>query len=234
MKKLLALLLALVMIFALAACSEKEEEKQEEQVKVLTYDEFIAAETETQVVVECAVQGNQAWWEDKISVYAADENGGYFLFNMACSEEDAAKLTKGTWIRVTGTKAVWEGQIEITEATFEFIEKDAYVAPVTDVTELLGTEELETKMTLPVLFKGMKVEGVEFKNGEPGDDIYVTLSRDGVEYSFCVEVYLTGTDTAVYEAVSNLEADTLVDVEGFLYWYQGPNPHITGVTPSAE
>ena len=256
MKKLIALLLALVMVMALAACGgetektdgETEEtttvpqettEETEEQtttedttedvVTVMTFEEFMAAEAESQVVVECAVQGHQSWWDNKITVYAADENGGYFLYELACSEEDAAKLTDGTWIRVTGVKAVWEGQVEIMEATFEFIEKEAYVAEVIDVTELLGTEELEAKMTLPVLFKGMTVEAIEFKNGEPGDDIYVTVKYNDVSYDFCVELYLTGPDTEVYTTVSGLEAGDVVDIEGFLYWYQGPNTHITAV-----
>ena len=33
-----------------------------------------------------------------------------------------------------------------------------------------------------------------------------------------------------YQAVKKLEAGDVVDVEGFLYWYEGVNPHITSVT----
>ena len=79
----------------------------------------------------------------------------------------------------------------------------------------------------------MTVEAVNFKNGEPGDDIYVTLSYNGASYEFCVEYYLTGTDTEVYQTVSALQAGDVINVEGFLYWYQGPNAHITAVTPAA-
>ena len=84
-----------------------------------------------------------------------------------------------------------------------------------------------------VAFKGMTVEAIEYKNGEPGDDIYVTLSKDGASYSFCVEVYLTGTDSDVYTTVGALNVGDTVDVEGFLYWYEGMNPHITAITPAA-
>ena len=76
----------------------------------------------------------------------------------------------------------------------------------------------------------MTVEAVNYKNDQPGDDIYVTLSKDGASYEFCVEFYLTGTDTKVYKTVGELKAGDVVDVEGFLYWYEGPNTHLTSVT----
>ena len=99
-----------------------------------------------------------------------------------------------------------------------------------DVTDLLASEELIAHQNELVAFKGMTVKAIEYKNGEPGDDIYVTLEKDGAEYSFCVEVYLTGPDTAVYTTVGELAEGDVVDVEGFLYWYEGMNPHITNIT----
>ena len=41
---------------------------------------------------------------------------------------------------------------------------------------------------------------------------------------------LCGPDTDVYKAVKELKVGDVVDLEGFLYWYEGPNPHITAVT----
>jgi len=79
----------------------------------------------------------------------------------------------------------------------------------------------------------MTVEAIEYKNGQPGDDIYVTVSSNGQSYSFCVEVYLTGTDTEVYKAVGELKAGDIVDIEGYLYWYEGVNTHITAVKAAA-
>ena len=109
---------------------------------VMTYAEYAAAELDTQVVVETYVQAKQSWWEDKATVYTQDMDGGYFLYNMACSEEDYAKLTPGTKIKVTGYKAEWSGEVEIIDATFE-IEEGSYVAPALDVTALLGTDDLQ-------------------------------------------------------------------------------------------
>ena len=98
------------------------------------------------------------------------------------------------------------------------------------MTALLGTEELIKHQNKFVVFKDMTVDSIEYKNGEPGDDIYVTVSKDGASYSFCVERYLTGPETDVYAAVGALKAGDKVDIEGFLYWYAGVNTHITGVT----
>ena len=66
-------------------------------------------------------------------------------------------------------------------------------------------------------------------SGQEGDDLYFKVSVNGQTYSFTVESYLTGADTDVYKAVKELKVGDKVDLEGFLYWYQGPNPHITSV-----
>jgi len=228
MKKFFAILLTLTFVFALTSCGGADPAAKSEGV--MTYAEYDAAPLDSEVVIEAYVQAKQSWWEDKATVYAQDPDGAYFLYDMACSAEDYEKLTVGTKIKVTGYKGAWEGEVEIMDATFE-IGEGTWVAEPTDVTALLANEaELIKHQNKLVSFKGMTVEAVEYKNGEPGDDIYVTLSLDGNSYSFCVEMYLTGPDTEVYTTVGTLAAGDVVDVEGFLYWYQGVNPHITSVT----
>ena len=224
MKRILALVLAATMVLAFAGCgAEKKGEG------VMTYAEYDAAALDTQVTVETYVQGAQSWWDNKATVYTQDKDGGYFLYNMNCSEADYAKLTPGTKIKVTGYKSEWSGEIEIVDASFE-VENGSYVAKPEDVTSLLGKDELVKKQNTLVSFKDMTVVNVSYKNDEPGDDIYVTLSKDGNNYNFCLEYYLNGSDEAFYNLVGGLQAGTVVDVEGFLYWYEGANPHITKVT----
>ena len=248
MKKFIALLLALTMVLAFAGCASTEptepateapttvateaptEPATEAVAAAMTHEEYIAAELDTEVVIETYVQGHQSWWDNKITVYCQSEDGAYFLYELQCSEEDAAKLVPGTKIRVTGYKGEWAGEVEVMDGTFEFVDGDTFVAEALDVTALLGTEELIAHQNEFVSFKGMTVEAVEYKDGEPGDDIYVTLGYGDASYSFCVEVYLTGPETEVYTTVGTLEVGNVVDVEGFLYWYEGPNPHITAVT----
>jgi hypothetical protein len=196
---------------------------------VMTYAEYAAAELDSEVVVETYVQAKQSWWEDKATFYTQDQDGAYFIYEMACSQEDYDKLVPGTKIKVTGVKSEWSGEVEIVDATYE-IEDGNFVATAKDATDLLGKDELIDLQNQLVSFSDMTVEAVAFKNEQPGDDIYVTLSKDGANYEFCLEYYLNGSDEKFYNLVSGLEAGQTVDVEGFLYWYEGANPHLTNVT----
>ncbi len=230
MKKIIALLLAAVMLFSLAACASEGENAE----GVMSYKEYTEAALEAEVTVDTYVQAKQGWWEkDGVGVatfYTQNEDGAFFVYEMPCSKEDYdTKLVKGAKIRVKGFKAEWSGEVEIIDATYEVLEGN-YVAEPVDLTDKLGTDELINYQNQLATFKGMTVEKIEYKNGEPGDDIYVTLGLNGASYSFCVEAYLTGADTDVYKAVGSLKAGDKVDVEGFAYWYEGINTHITGIT----
>lgn len=263
MKKYFAMMLAAVLTLSVVGCGAKDDgdkqsenvsDKQSENVSdeqsendsdeksegVMTHAEYIAAADDTEVVIEAYVQGKQAWWQDKATIYAQDKDGGYFIYEMTCSEEDYAKLTPGTKIKVTGYRTTWSGEIEIASgATFEILE-GSYIAEAKDVTELLGKDELIDHQNEFVSFKGMTVEaandsGAAFLykwdgSGEDGDDLYFNVSLNGQTYSFTVESYLCDKTTDVYAAVKNLKVGDTVDMEGFLYWYEGVNPHITSVT----
>ncbi len=248
MKKIVALLLVLMMAFTLIACSGTSN-KDAADVKsegVMTYAEYIAAPLDTEVVVETYVQAKQSWWDNKATVYTQDKDGAYFCYDMACSEEDYAKLTPGTKIKVTGFKGEWSGEVEIMDATFEILEGN-YVATPVDATSWLGTDELIKHQNELVSFKGMTVEpsvdgdGNEVAflyawdgSGAEGtdSDLYFNVSVNGQTYNFVVEYYLCNETSAAYQAVQNLKIGDKIDLEGFLYWYDGPNPHITAVTAS--
>ena len=229
MKKIVAMLLALMMMACCAACAEAPAVEAKSE-GVMTYAEYAAAELDAEVAIECYVQATQSWWDNKITVYAADQEGAYFLYELACSEEDAAKLVPGTKILVKGYKGAWADEVEVMDGTFEFVEGGInYIAEPVDLTALLGTEELISYQNQLAIFKGMTVKAIEYKNGEPGDDIYVTLTKGDADYSFCVERYLTGPETEVYATVGALKVGDVVDVTGFVYWYNGINTHITAV-----
>ena len=225
-----------------AAVEEKAEEVAEAaaELAVIDHAAYAAAELDTEVLIETTVQATQSWWDDKITVYAQSEDGAYFIYNMKCSQEDAAKLVPGTKIKVKGFKSEWSGEVEITDATFEFIDGEGYKAEAADVTDLLGKDELIAHQNELVAFKGMTVEAYDesgaafaYKNAEnKTDDLYFKVSKDGATYDFCVEFYLCGQDTEVYKAVEALNVGDVIDLEGFLYWYNGANPHITKVTPA--
>ena len=252
MKKIIALMLCLVLVLSFAACTDTEAEptdtasetvagtventdagtEDDGAVTVMTYAEYAAAEIDAEVVIEAYVQATQSWWDNKITVYTQDADGAYFIYEMTCSEEDSAKLVPGTKIRVTGFKTEWAGEVEIASgATFEIIEDaEAYIAEPFNATDLLGTDDLIKHQNEFAIFEGMTIVSIEYKNGEPGDDIYVTVAKDGASYDFCVERYLTGPETDVYKAFADLKAGDVVDIAGFIYWYNAVNTHITAVS----
>lgn len=273
MKKLLSVLMALGMTFSLAACAgstsssseaasesasassavESEAASSEAATSeaaasgtVLSHEEYMAADLDTEVTIEAYVQAKQSWYAEQATatVYLQDQDGAYFAYDMACSEEDYDKLTPGTCIRVTGYKSEWSGEVEITDGTFEFVDgADTFVAEPLDVTELLGSDELIDHQNELVSFKGLTVEpstdanGAEAAflynydgSGTDGDDLYFNASYNGQTYTFTIESYLCDNTTEVYQAVKNLQVGQTIDMEGFLYWYEGVNPHITSVT----
>ncbi len=261
MRKILVLAACTLLAVACIGCGKKEKEENnvtpeptataavtaDVDVKsegVMTHAEYTAAALDTEVVIETYVQAKQSWWEDKATVYTQDRDGAYFIYNMACSAEDYEKLVPGTKIKVTGYKAEWSGEVEVVDATFEIQDGAPYIAPVKDVTSLLGTDELIKHQNEFVSFKGMTVEAVGQdadgndlvfwygweNSGQDGDDLYFNVSLNDATYTFTVESYLCDNTTDVYAAVENLKIGDKVDMEGFLYWYEGVNPHITSVT----
>ena len=270
MKKILSVLMALGMACSLAACagsssSSSEAASTEPEATpaaeseaatseaaagtVLSHEEYMAADLDTEVTIEAYVQAKQAWYAEQstATVYLQDQDGAYFAYDMACSEEDYDKLTEGTCIRVTGYKSEWSGEVEIVEGTFEFVEgADTFVAEPLDVTDLLGTDELIDHQNELVTFQGLTVEPSTDANGneaaflynydgsgEDGDDLYFNVSYNGQTYTFTVESYLCDNTTDVYAAVKNLQVGQTINADGFLYWYEGVNPHITSVTVAA-
>ena len=259
MKKKTVLMMAAVMALALgsmnvyaeeaateeAAAEETTEEAADEAEAasgVMTYADYVAAELDSEVVVETYVQAKQSWWEDKATLYTQDEDGAYFVYQAACSEEDFEKLVPGQKIKVTGYKSEWSGEVEIVDATIE-IEDGNYIAEPIDATELLGSDELIDHQNQLVSFKGMTVEaktdeeGNEHaffynwdNSGQEGDDLYFDASINGETYSFTIESYLCDSESDVYKAVKELKVGDVIDMEGFLYWYEGANPHITAVS----
>ena len=208
---------------------------------IMTYQEYVEADLESEVVVETFVQDKQSWWEDKATIYTQDNEGAYFIYEMACSAEDYEKLVPGQKIKVLGYKSEWQGEVEIIDATFEILDGN-YVAEPVDVTEYLGTDDMINFQNQYVLFKGMTVAASQdadenevaflYKwngSGQDGDDLYFNVELNGEIYTFTVESYLRGAGTDVYEAVKSLNIGDKIDLAGYAYWYDTINPHIIAV-----
>ena len=248
-KILLSVMLTAAISFGAFGCSKTKESTSgagadtKKGEGVMTYAEYAAAAIDSEVTIETYVQAKQGWWKNEgvgmSSFYTQDADGAYFIYNMPCSEEEYMNLKEGTKIKVTGYKSEWSGEYEIVDAKF-VIEDGNYVASPVDVTDKLASSDLINYQNMFVSFKGMKVEAMDDDgcaffygwdgSGSEGDDLYFKVSSNGQTYSFTVESYLTGSETDVYKAVKGLNVGDTVDMEGFLYWYEGANPHITKVT----
>ena len=236
MKRIVSLLLAAILCFsmlALTACGGD----QTEDDGVMSYEEFMAAPVDSVCTVETNIQAWQGWWNNKLTAYFQDNEGGaYFAYEMACTEEQANLLTKGARVKLTGTKAEYAGEVEFYgTVSFELVEGGKkYIAPATDVTEYIdNSAELIKHQNKRVSFNGLTVVSVSFKDGaaspgESNDDVYVTVKlADGTELCFCVERDLTGPETEVYQVCGHLLAGQTVNLEGFLYWNNDAYLHIT-------
>ena len=233
------------------AGEDASQSSEAESAPVMSYDEYMAAEVDDAVTIQAYVQAKQSYYAEQgtATVYLQDQDGGYFAYDMACTQEDYDAMVEGTKIQVSGFKAEWSGEIEIMDGQLdEIIADDTFVAEAFDATSLLGTEELEEHQNEKVSFTGLTVAPSKDANGNEvaflynydgsgtqGDDVYfnVTVGDSEEVYSFLVESYLCGSDTEVYKAVEALEVGQTIDCEGFLYWYEGANPHITSVTVAA-
>ena len=110
MKKLIAMLLVLTMVLSFAACAKQDtvsptvadvaittaaadptpaaETDASDPAPVVTamnHADYVAADNETEVVVETYVQAHQSWWDNKVTVYCQSPDGAYFLYELACS-----------------------------------------------------------------------------------------------------------------------------------------------------
>lgn len=199
MKKIIALLLAVCMIAAFAGCAKSDTaatteaptteaptETTEEvtapveaEGDVMSHADYMAAELDSPVCIETYVQAHQSWWDNKLTVYAQSEDGAYFIYNMECSEEDAAKLVPGTKIRVNGYKTEWSGEVEIAEgATFEILE-GSYIAEPQDITGGLGAQNLIDWQNAKISVSGLTVvaandEGAAFLYNWDGSALQAT------------------------------------------------------------
>lgn len=221
-----------------------EEPAAEEAPAVMSYEEFAAAENDTAVVIESYLQAKQEYNAEygNTCLYLQDEDGAYFVYRLACSQEEYDALTVGQKLKVTGFKAEWAGEVEISDASVEVLEAEPWQAEPVNVDEFWGSPDLINYQNQLVSFKDVKVE--DYKDGEgnltgaafayqnpdeKSGDLYFQVTKGDTTYEFCVETALVSADSDLYKAVEGLQIGDTVDLEGFLYWYEGPNLHTVGM-----
>ena len=253
MKKLFAILLVFVSLFVLVACGEEEKPAGEKDIfakseGVMTYAEYLAAEEKSVVVVETFIQAKQSWWEkDGVGVgtfYTMDKDGGYFIYNMPCSKDDYDnKLKEGAKIKVTGKKSAWAGEVEITDATW-VLEEGTFQASAKELSAAVFNSNALDYQNQFFGLKGLTVEAFDAEgaafgykyngSGEKGDDIYFKVKVGEETVTFVIESYLCDENSDVYKAAEALKVGDTIDIEGFMYWYNSAQPHVTKITVKAK
>lgn len=267
MKKVLAFVLSLVMVLGLAACTntpdptvapttqptvaptekptEAPTEAPTEPVPaevIANHAEFMAAEKDSEITIQAAVQFSG--YNEKYgntSVFLQDEDGGYFIYRMNVTPEQAAQLTPGTIIKVHGFKTNWAGLEEIdgSSATFEVVD-GKFEAPAADITARLGADDLIKDQSIKVAVKGATVASKALYSwdgsGQAGanNDLYFDITVDGKNYTFTVETDECPEGSDVYNTVLGLNVGDTIDLEGFLYWYNAPQIHVHNVEVTAK
>ena len=100
----------------------------------MSQDEYVAADYDSTVSIESYVQGKTNLINGKANFFLQSEDGAYFVYEMQCSEDDYHQLSEGQKVRITGTKSIWKGETEITDATFEILD-GTYIATPQDLTD---------------------------------------------------------------------------------------------------
>ena len=222
----------------------------EPPVQAMTYAEYMAAEVDAEVTIQGTIQLAAYNKEHgNASLFLADKDGAYYVYRMSVDEKDADKMTEGTVLLVKGHKTIWSGEVEVQEgATYEILEDaEPYIAEAKDVTDVLGTDDLEKYMNQKVLIRtgliapsALEDESVSpflYKwngSGEKGDDVYFNVRLGHDIYTVLIESDEFGADSEVYKAAEELGIWAQVELEGFLYWYEGPQPHITSIQVMEE
>ena len=209
---------------ALAACSS-----QGKFGKSLSHQEYMDTKDGETVIIEGYIQGRRTWYNGAV-VYLQDDNGGYFVYNLPCTEEEyKTQLKVGNKIQVKGYKTSWQNEVEILgdqsgkEAEWNLMSgtKTYQAKKLAKLSDGLANQNSF------VAYDGLIVSNVY----EEGRNVYYDVT-DGTDlYTFCVETYmeLTPKTSETYSTVKSLTKGDVINVEGFQYVYGTPQLHTTKV-----
>ena len=233
---LLGSVAAFLGLLAVASCSKKEEESD-----ALSYEEYIDAENGEYVTIDGYITGRCTWYGNAASFYLQDDDGGYYVYNLPCSQDQYNKdLKVGQKISNTGQKGEWAGEVEILgqpdgeeQATWKKLKGTKTYDPI----EL---DSIEDMVNHPNQLVSLQVQitsdGATATGGEPtsGVDLLYNVKNPhtlgATEYTFYLESYnelsqySTETDS-IYQTVLNFNEGDIYEVVGYSYSYNGPQLH---------
>lgn len=110
--------------------------------KVLSYDEFVKADSNADVAVQGIVTGiiskTNGNKSNGLYLQSLDNKGGFYIYNMA-NDPVTDKIEVGMKVEAVGQKDVFNGTLEVINATVTVIEKTPTTVTPVDLTEAFKT-----------------------------------------------------------------------------------------------
>lgn len=248
MKKLLTVLLGVLMVLALVGCGAKKEETpvvdEDEPVEEVvtaanTFADYEAAEIDAELELLMSVQCAYIDYKGNGFVFLQCDEGATLGYCDGADTELFAKMTPGTLVKVHGYKSEWSGELELGDATYEIVGEGTNYEAL-DVTDLCGDiEGLTPAMNEKVSFKALQVKEYKYNWDGSGQrdssDIYLDVEcPNNADMTFVIKTGMYDCNSELFQFVETLESGDLVDIEAFMYWYEGPQPYINAIAKVAE
>ena len=208
--------------------------------KELSYAEYIAAEKGAVVTVKGVVTAviGKAKGNSSNCLYLQDADGAYYAYGLSedPSAEGENQVKEGMEVRVTGTKDIYSGTLEVAKCSYEILNKEIATVPVADYTatftaaQSLKDEALVGKQGLLVTIKGVTL------SVETEDDLasgYYKFKLGSLESYIRISSSvcpLTKDDQATFKA--SHKAGYTADATGVVCVYDGAF-YLTPVTADA-
>ena len=168
---------------------EKKYEKVKEAYQAMTWEDVEAAETGAVINAKGVITGIVG--TDKLNIYFENEQGGYYIYGYAPTDENKAKIVVGATIDVSGVKDVYNGLVEFTSSTVKVLDEELKTVTPKDVTALVTAAANNKDASLTRLVSQyVTIKGVEmiditdkylnFKLGAVSSYVYISSSSNMV------------------------------------------------------
>ena len=186
----------------------------------LTWAEFVAAEDDTAVVIK-GVIGGIVNTDSKHELYLQDNDGGYYVYNLAVAEMEGLQI--GTEIRVRGTRDTYYGVNQVVNADVEILNADPVAVVAEDITEaFVNAESTKDKALVALQSKLIKLTGAVVLGQDASDSSYYNFKignkKTYVRISSSACMFGTEDQKAFKDAVAANIGKTAV-VTGFISVY---------------
>lgn len=195
------------------------------QFKELSWDEYIAAATDSSVVVKGVVSAIMSKTNGNSSncLYIQDNVGGYYIYGMS-SDPVESGIKVGMTVRATGIKDLYSGTHEVKSASIEILDANSATLNSADWTEKysaatsLKDAALTKEQGLLVTVKDVEISSQDTSNG------YYKFKKDGLESYVRISSSVCPLSKADQEALKKEHADHfgwIADVTGVICVYDG-------------